>query len=287
MIYVAIPAYNPNEKLYVLCSALIDKGVQGIVLVNDGSEESVVFERLEADFKEIKVLTHRTNKGKGEALKTAFRYVLELSGEIFPEGKDGGPGKVGSDVFKRGAPLPVGGVKPDSDDVLKGGKNFFRNSGASLDGVVTADADGQHKAEDIIKCMNVLRDNPDAFVLGCRTFDWVHMPLKSRIGNKHTIKRFRKATGVNITDTQTGLRGLGKDLIREAVFIDGSRFEYEMSMLTRFAYRHKIIQVPIQSVYSEDSTKRSLFRPFRDSFKVVLAMRRAVREEKKADKTLS
>lgn len=70
-----IPALNPDEKLIKLVNEL-KKDFSKIIIVNDGSESKDIFNKLE-DFKECIILTHEENKGKGEALKTAFKYYLD------------------------------------------------------------------------------------------------------------------------------------------------------------------------------------------------------------------
>lgn len=66
-----IPAYNPDGALVRLVEAL--RGALPLIVVNDGSHAAQQFERLPAD---VTVLTHATNRGKGAALRTAFRHVL-------------------------------------------------------------------------------------------------------------------------------------------------------------------------------------------------------------------
>lgn len=66
-----IPAYNPHDALLRLVEALREE--LPLVVVDDGSQTARLFERLPAD---VAVLTHATNRGKGAALKTAFRHVL-------------------------------------------------------------------------------------------------------------------------------------------------------------------------------------------------------------------
>ena len=73
-----IPALNPDDKLIKLVSEL-KKDFKNIIIVNDGSESDLIFKRLSKD---CIILTHDINKGKGEALKTAFNYYLDnLSSE--------------------------------------------------------------------------------------------------------------------------------------------------------------------------------------------------------------
>ena len=69
-----IPAYNPDETLLRLVEEL--RGYFPLVVVNDGSDSGLQFERLIAT-EGVTLLTHHSNRGKGAALKTAFRHVLD------------------------------------------------------------------------------------------------------------------------------------------------------------------------------------------------------------------
>lgn len=69
-----IPAYNPDEALLRLARTL--RRHFPLVVVNDGSHDGVIFTQLVA-IEGVTVLTHTTNRGKGAALKTAFRYILD------------------------------------------------------------------------------------------------------------------------------------------------------------------------------------------------------------------
>lgn len=68
-----IPALNPDDKLIKLVGEL-KKKFKNIIVVNDGSESDLVFKKISRD---CIILTHEINKGKGEALKTAFNYYLD------------------------------------------------------------------------------------------------------------------------------------------------------------------------------------------------------------------
>ena len=71
---VIIPSYEPEEKLITLTGQLIAKDLE-VVVVDDGSGENYlpIFNQLTG----ATVLTHPENKGKGEGLKTAYRYIKE------------------------------------------------------------------------------------------------------------------------------------------------------------------------------------------------------------------
>lgn len=72
---IVIPSYNPDEKLNMVVDGLREKGFYDIIIVNDGSDAKhlLPFEKAQ----KCTVIHHRTNKGKGRALKTAFQFCIE------------------------------------------------------------------------------------------------------------------------------------------------------------------------------------------------------------------
>ena len=71
-----IPSLNPDNKLIVLVNELIENNFKKIIIVNDGSESKDIFDKL-SEKEECVILTHEVNKGKGCALKTAFKYYKD------------------------------------------------------------------------------------------------------------------------------------------------------------------------------------------------------------------
>lgn len=73
-----IPAYQPDEKLLGVAESLLKQTDYAVLIVDDGSRESCqpIFAQLEG-YDRITVLHHEVNKGKGAAMKTAFRYIQE------------------------------------------------------------------------------------------------------------------------------------------------------------------------------------------------------------------
>ncbi len=78
---ILIPALNPEDKLVKLVKEL-KKSFSKIIIVNDGSQSDKIFKKLQEN-KECIILTHDENKGKGEALKTAFKYYLKNLSQDF------------------------------------------------------------------------------------------------------------------------------------------------------------------------------------------------------------
>ena len=74
MDYLVIPAYEPDYNLIRLIKKVREKSDFEVIVINDGSSASCnrVFEQA-ATYATI--LHHSLNQGKGQALKTAFRYI--------------------------------------------------------------------------------------------------------------------------------------------------------------------------------------------------------------------
>lgn len=138
-----------------------------------------------------------------------------------------------------------------------------------ISGVITADSDGQHTVEDVIRVSEALdKQETPALILGTRDFDEEIVPFKSRYGNKITSKVFWLFYGVKVNDTQTGLRGIPKAYMYEYMDLEGERFEFEMNMLIYGAmHKHQFVQQTIRTVYF-DNNSETHFRPVADSLKI-------------------
>ena len=135
-------------------------------------------------------------------------------------------------------------------------------------GAVTADGDGQHLSHDILACAEASDAHPDTMVLGFRNFDLPHVPPRSRSGNKITNGIFRILCGIVLSDTQTGLRAIPRDVLETLVDVYGDRFEYETNMLLAFKqYGITFDEVKIRTVYIEEN-KSSHFRVIHDSWRI-------------------
>lgn len=213
---VIIPSLNPDEKLSRTVDDLIAVGFDDIILVNDGSlPECVRF--FPSDRPECTLLTHEVNRGKGAAMKTAFRYVMARE------------------------------KKPS--------------------GVITVDGDGQHRAQDVLRCAEEMC-RTDSVTLGVRDFSRPEVPRRSRLGNRMTSLVFRLFCGLKISDTQTGLRALPIRCLPQLAEVSGDRYEYETNMLLQMkTLRIPYQEVPIETVYI-DENQSSHFRPVRDSLRI-------------------
>lgn len=215
-----IPAYKPGEEMLKLLEQFRDNQNFLPIVVDDGSGEAfrAIFDAV-PDFAVL--LRHEVNRGKGAALKTAMRHVLDH--------------------------LPECAL------------------------ALTADADGQHKYQDILRVNEVAKANPGALVLGSRKFDG-DVPFRSRFGNGVTRQVFSIASGTKVYDTQTGLRAFDRNAMEKFLQIGGDRYEYEINMLLGAAQSGmKIVEEWIETVYLDDNSS-SHFNPLRDSIKIYMCI---------------
>lgn len=141
-------------------------------------------------------------------------------------------------------------------------------------GVVCADSDGQHAVPDILRVaarvQTAAAGEPgtgSTMVLGERTFDG-QVPVRSRLGNAVTRALFRCVAGVDLHDTQTGLRGYPASMLRWLRSVRGDRYEYELNLLLRARQAgHLIDSVGISTIYLTGNSS-SHFRPVRDSVRI-------------------
>lgn len=148
---------------------------------------------------------------------------------------------------------------------IKNGLNYILNNYPHCISIITADCDGQHSVEDIKKCYEASLQNQNALILGTRDFDSENVPFKSRYGNKITRNIFKIFVGLSISDTQTGLRAMSRNVAEKTLTINGERYEYETNVLIACKTEDiPIVEVPIKTIYIENN-RTSHFNPIKDS----------------------
>ena len=151
---------------------------------------------------------------------------------------------------------------------MKDAFNYILNEYPNIKGVVTADSDGQHGVDDIIKCAKEVINHPDSLILGCRDFNSKNVPARNRFGNKTTRSVLKIFVGLSVSDTQTGLRGLSREVMAKYMTTAGDRFEYETNQLIDSLSKDiPIYEVPIETIYVNGNTE-SHFNPIKDSIAI-------------------
>lgn len=151
---------------------------------------------------------------------------------------------------------------------LKNSINYILNNYPEYSIIVAADCDGQHSVEDIEKCYEEAKNNPDSLILGCRDFEQSDVPFKSRYGNKITRNILKKFVGQGVSDTQTGLRAMSLDVAKKLIDVLGERYEYETNVLISCKRLNiPIREVTIKTIYI-DNNGTSHFNPIKDSVRI-------------------
>lgn len=151
---------------------------------------------------------------------------------------------------------------------LKTAFNYYLTDPKSHDKtIITADADGQHLVEDIIGLSRKVDINPFDLWLGVRNFKG-KVPFRSAFGNSLTKFIFKLLIGIKLSDTQTGLRGIPRELAKNMLRTMAMGYEFELEMLIKAKEKKiKIREFPIHTVY-ENNNASSHFNPLIDSIKI-------------------
>ena len=99
---------------------------------------------------------------------------------------------------------------------LKSLFDFARHSNADV--IITIDGDGQFLPEEIPKLTKDIEDGKSDIVIGYRFETEKDMPSYRKIGNKVLDELSKKASNLNLRDTQSGFRAYSKKAIEKINF---------------------------------------------------------------------
>lgn len=137
---------------------------------------------------------------------------------------------------------------------------------------ITIDSDGQHFPEDLPLFLDLVENQPDSMILGARDMNREEVPGTSSFGHKFSIFWFKVETGITVLDVQTGYRLYPLHKIREIRWIVSRKYEYEVEILVRLAWRGvNVLSVPVRVYYPPKESRVSHFRKFRDFTRVSIA----------------
>ena len=147
---------------------------------------------------------------------------------------------------------------------------FLKAKELECDSLVTFDADGQHRIEDISKVLEPLRNNKADMVIGSRFLEKEdkNIPKYRKIGIKTITKISNISTDLKITDSQSGFRGYNKKILEQ---ITPSEFGMGVSteiLMKCSKLKSKILEVPIIVIYEG---KTSVHNPVSHGASVILS----------------
>ena len=243
-ICILVPAYNESERIGRLISKIRTlKEVAEVIVVDDGSSDSTCEEAKKVG---AIVLKHEKNRGKGAALRTGFSYLKRKDYDAVITMDGDGQHKY-SEI-----PDFIEEYKKSNADIVVGSRMPACQSSPA-----TKTSAGRVEGEK--------RENLPA--RHCSSGGQAGMPLIRYLTNRFTSSVTSCIGGCKVTDSQSGFRLISKNVLKE-IKLSTSNFEIESEVIIRAARKgFKITEIPISTVYLEDSTKKSKIHPVVDTLR--------------------
>lgn len=144
---------------------------------------------------------------------------------------------------------------------------FAAAGAAGFSHLVTLDTDLQHDPEEIPALLAASRAEPAALILGARRDDLAGMPARCLLGRRLSNRTVQVASGVRVTDSQSGFRVYPRSLLDRARCRSG-RYSFETEIIVWAGWLGvPVREVPIASRYLPVDQRVSHFRPWRDSMR--------------------
>lgn len=125
-----------------------------------------------------------------------------------------------------------------------------------FDLAVTLDADGQHDPEDVIKGIEIMSKGGADLLIGSRLMNPAGMSRVKVIGNKGLSLITYLLFGINVTDSQSGLRVFSRKALDQLKW-KTSGFEFCSEMLWRAKQQGlRIKEYPIKAIYTDYSKSK-------------------------------
>lgn len=123
----------------------------------------------------------------------------------------------------------------------------------NFDYAVTMDADGQHLPSDVLKGVSLAHESDVDLLIGSRLINTEGMSRVKILGNRGLSFITKVLFGINVTDSQSGLRIFSKRALNELRW-KTSGYEFCSEMLWRAKQiKLSISEYPIQAIYTEYS----------------------------------
>ena len=151
-------------------------------------------------------------------------------------------------------------------------RSGFRHAKGEM--VVTVDADGSHKPEEIPLVLRFLIENRADFVVGSRfansEANKTKIPKINRIGNRLFNNLTGYLTGVKISDSQSGFRAIRTRLIKR-MKLRSQGYEVESEMLIKaLKMGARVVETPIS--FDQRTIGNSKLDPLKDGARILYAI---------------
>ena len=132
---------------------------------------------------------------------------------------------------------------------------FQKAKELNIDLLVTFDADGQHRVEDIEKVVEPIKNNAADLVIGSRFLDKKsNVPNYRKIGIKVITKITNASIKKKLTDSQSGFRAYNKQVLSQISPSDTGMGISTEILIKSSSKGLRIMEVPVTILYSGDTS---------------------------------
>jgi len=132
---------------------------------------------------------------------------------------------------------------------------FLKAQEMNADILITFDADGQHRVEDINSVLKPIINNEADMIIGSRFLDKNNeIPKYREIGIKAITSITNSSIGKKLSDSQSGFRGYNKKILDSIVPSDSGMGVSTEILIKAAKKKFKIIEVPIVVSYEGDTS---------------------------------
>lgn len=249
-ILAIVPAHNEGPRIGAVVRALVAQGLP-VLVVDDGSSDDTADAARAAG---ARVLSLTPNRGKGAALKAAFREALD---EAAPADRAVWAEHAGTAREKGTA------------------------AGATRwDAFLTLDGDGQHDPAEAEGFVGAWSTTGADLVVGAR--EYRNMPPVRWFTNSVSRLLFSWAVGEKIPDNQSGYRLRSRRLAEAALTSPEKGFAFEVEEIAICVGRgYGLVWLPIKTIYGTEVSDIKPWSHFLGFVRVTRRARRRVRQERR------
>jgi len=154
-------------------------------------------------------------------------------------------------------------VNRGKGEALKTGFNYAKEK--NYKGVITIDADGQHRVSEIRNFINEVESSEPDIIVGSRFQNVKGMPFIRLATNFITSWIISLIAGKKINDVQSGFRYIGKKFL-ENIKLETKNFDTEPEILLKAGWHNYVIKnIPITTIYHKNFI--SHVNPVKDTIK--------------------
>jgi glycosyltransferase involved in cell wall biosynthesis len=213
--------------------------------------------------------------------KTIGEVVLNARGYIDPVVviNDGSDDRTAEVAEISGAHVIRVPVNRGKGNALRAGFRYALDN--AFDAAITLDADLQHDPSEIPRFVNHYRTHRSDIIVGNRLWQKERIPRVRYVPNRVGTFLFSRLIGQSIKDSQCGFR-LYDRRVMQNIYIMTDRFEAESDIMLRAGKRGYTIDfVPIKTIYYEERSHRSYYRPVKDTFHIsIVFLKNLFRKER-------